>query len=139
MLKTIDFESLKLTISNARSDRQEYELLRTERGASAAYYCGFWHIRDDVSREDCLIKRVEGGDELYGEICALLQNCKVASWDGFNKGNKYVLDGKQFTLDAIINGSKIHASGENNFPKTYRDFLAAIREIIDRDENKDEI
>ena len=138
MTKNVDFESVKLTISHARSDREEFELVRTENGASVTYYCGFWHIRDDVKREECIIKRIEGGKELYDEICGLLCQFRVASWDGFNKGNKHVCDGSQFSFDAVINGKRIYASGENNYPRTYREFLAAIKDILDREEIKDE-
>ena len=136
--KEINFDTVTLSISHARSDVEEYELLKTENGARASFYEGFWRYKEDVDREDCLQKRVEGGKELYDEICGILRDCEVVSWDGFNKGNRHALDGSSFIFNAMINGNEIYASGENNYPRKFRDFISAVKALLDREKDNDE-
>lgn len=67
-----------------------------------------------------------------GDIIELLNRCGVIRWDGFyGKNPRGVRDGTMFRFSATVNGErKISADGSNNFPKHYRDFTAALREML---------
>ena len=64
-------------------------------------------------------------------ILKLMNDCDLLSWDGFvGQHPKDVLDGIMFTMNAIINGKKIHATGSENFPKHYREFTDGLFQIL---------
>lgn len=54
---------------------------------------------------------------------SILKKYDVASWDGFNKSNKNVLDGNSFSLYIKMNsGNSISASGYMKWPNNYKKF-----------------
>ena len=62
-----------------------------------------------------------------------LSNAGVASWDGFRGSNPNVLDGSSFSFWMNrADGTRVSASGSNNFPTGYRDTSAAIKEAFDQ-------
>ena len=67
------------------------------------------------------------------EVLKLLNDNNVAGWDGFSGAHpKHVSDGIMFTLEGIVNeGEKIYATGSQNFPKTYHDFMRGLEEMMD--------
>ena len=127
-VKIEDFTSITISESGSRGFTDEYELLRTEDGARLTLYSGSWKYKDGADREEYVRFRVEGGEDFYKELLELLKTYKVGNWNGFTGSNpKGVLDGKQFTMSGTVNGeTRIYATGSNNFPKQYRDFLKAL-------------
>lgn len=130
--KITSFESVTLTVTNGRGWTEEYEITGSEAGAVLSLYKGSWLYNESVSKEsDCLEGRREGGKELYEDIIALMNECKVGSWNGFSKSAKNVLDGYMFTFTAKVNGGeKIYATGSNAYPRRYSEFRDAVTEII---------
>ena len=125
------FESIVISEHRTAAETYEYELLRTESGARVSYYCGPWNFREDMDREDCLERRVEGGAELYERICSLAVSCRLVKWDGYHKAPKNVLDGGGFSFTAVMpDGRKLGGYGENAYPKGYREFMEAVRKIL---------
>jgi hypothetical protein len=65
------------------------------------------------------------------EILKLINECGLLSWDGFSGAHPFgVKDGVMFSLKAVVNGKSIRASGSENFPKHYREFMNAIYEML---------
>ncbi len=61
------------------------------------------------------------------ELAALITEYDLFSWNGFHGSDPRALDGEDFLLDvAFTDGSVIHASGSNRFPK---DYFAAVGRI----------
>ena len=72
-------------------------------------------------------------------ILKLMNDCDLLSWDGFTGSHpEGVLDGIMFTMDAIINSRKIHATGSENFPQHYDEFTGGLFGIIKEDEEEDD-
>ena len=65
-------------------------------------------------------------------ILEILNSCEVASWDGFHgKHPKGVRDGIMFRFELVVGGDeKITAEGSENFPKHFREFRDAMRELL---------
>lgn len=127
----MDFERIVIGESVAElAEDGEYEILCTDGGVRVSYYYGIWDEEEEGSREDCLESRVEGGEDLYGRILALADECGLAGWDGFRGEDDEVLDGGGFSFRAVINGREMRASGSNVWPAGYGTFIAAIRDIL---------
>ena len=61
------------------------------------------------------------------EMIALFNECRLLSWDGFfGKHPRHVTDGTAFSLQGTVNGRSVRADGSQNFPKGYREFVAAV-------------
>ena len=120
--KITDFEIVTLTEHGTAALTDEWEIQKTPAGAKFVYYSGPWEFHDDVTREDCVKKVVEGDETFYQDLLKVLTDCKLSAWDGFRKSNKGVLDGTMFSLKAVINGGEtVSASGSNAYPTGYRD------------------
>lgn len=131
MKKIESFSSVSLRITGMRANIQLYEILKTDEGVSVSFYEGSWEYMDNVEKEDCLVSRVEGGEELYTEVLNILNENKVYKWDGFRKSARNVLDGYMFTFEARVNNDeKIYANGSNAYPKNYNKFIEAIEELL---------
>ena len=65
-------------------------------------------------------------------ILEILNSCEVASWDGFHgKHPKGVRDGIMFRFELVVSSDeKITAEGSENFPKHFREFRDAMRELL---------
>lgn len=65
-------------------------------------------------------------------ILEILNSCEVASWDGFHgKHPKGVRDGIMFRFELVVSGDeKICAEGSENFPKHFREYRDAMRELL---------
>lgn len=80
------------------------------------------------------IKNVRGevDEELLLDFSQLCADLNVISWDKFDMVAKNVLDGEGFYLTITYeDGTKIHAEGENAFPKNYSEFKSGVAEIFD--------
>jgi len=74
-----------------------------------------------------------------GEMLRLMNDCGVSGWNGFHgKHPKNVQDGDMFVFQAAINqGESIRAEGSANFPKGYREFVAALNRLLSESDEKD--
>ena len=125
------FEVVTLREVGTAAWTDEWEFVRTETGVTFTYYSGPWEFQEDVTREEFVEKRVEGGEEFLQEVLKLFNDCRISAWDGFRKSNPNVLDGTMFSFKGVINdGEEISASGSNSYPGKYRDFKEAIRNLV---------
>ena len=79
-------------------------------------------------------EQVEGvvGKEQSARIEELLAKYSIGNWNGFNKSDKYVLDGDSFHLYVHFeNEDSISASGYMMYPKNYREFKNEIDSFFD--------
>ncbi len=76
---------------------------------------------------------VEIGDSDVDKIIKLFNEYNVASWDGFRKSDKYVLDGTSFSFNVETkDGQKIYASGYMKWPKNYREVIDGMVSIFEK-------
>ena len=62
-------------------------------------------------------------DSFEAVLVDLLKKYRVGRWNGFNKFEKRIADGRSFTLNAALdNGRSISAHGYMKFPAGYREF-----------------
>lgn len=121
------FEQMTITISGTSAETEVYEILKTDEGARISYYRGPWMYDDDMDREECLQKRVDGGQELVDTLLYIFTECRILKWDGFHGTNDQVLDGDSYTLEAVVNdGRTISCSGCNAYPDHYGSLMRAI-------------
>ncbi len=129
-MKAKEFDSIIIDIQGTEAATQEYEVLRTDDGVRISYYYGPWNYNDDEPKEDYLEMRAEGGSELYEQLLDLVNDHKVKKWDGFSKSASGVLDGEMFSMSGTIDGKDIYAHGSNAFPEGFRQFTAALWDIM---------
>lgn len=122
--KTESFTLVSLSVSSMRN-REIYEITDGGDRAVLKLYTGFF-ARDEKPEPD---KEATCDKE---SIIRLLNDCDVLSWDGFSgKNPRGVRDGYMFTFKAELNGgTKVYASGSNNFPKHYRELRDNIIQIL---------
>ncbi|MBQ7503673.1 hypothetical protein IJT93_13350 [bacterium] len=123
--KVTDFEYIKLRESGMRF-QNEYELNckgpKTEILCYTIFYC---------SGEDG--RRLEGSASCDTEtVINMLNEYGFIKWDGFNGPHpKWVKDGVMFRMEASVNGGRvIKASGSQNFPKHYHEFMQWINDKV---------
>ena len=80
---------------------------------------------------------LEISKEKLEELESILRKYKVNRWNGFEKNNKYVLDGDGFYLGiALTTGEDINASGymmyPNNYAKVSADLDKFFLDLIDK-------
>ena len=122
--KAESFGKLTLSISGMRVT-EEYEIINKDDCAEFSHYV---HYCASEGMERRLEKRAERPVE---EALELLNACGVSGWDGFcGKHPRGVLDGEMFTLEAVINGGRVYASGSQNFPRGVREFRGALYGIL---------
>ena len=113
--KAASFETLTLSISGMRA-KVEYEINNLGAEAEVSmymYYCA------PEGMERRLEKRAACPAEAALDA---LNDCGVPSWNGFSgKHPRGVLDGEMFTLEAVVDGERVCASGSQNFPKGFRE------------------
>lgn len=70
-------------------------------------------------------------EETVKEIEDILNKYEVGLWDGFNKSDKYVLDGDSFSFSASFkDGKSISAHGYMSWPKNYYDVRNELDELF---------
>lgn len=80
---------------------------------------------DGVSDEDALT--IEVDRDLTQRIEAVFEQFKLKKWDGFDGCARNVLDGDSFSFSARFDdGKSISAGGYMQYPKNYREVLAAF-------------
>ena len=78
-------------------------------------------------------KRVPVTKEFKEELLKIINEEKIAGWDGFNKVDKYVLDGSGFSLEIKYSDKDyIRANGYVNYPDNYRSFSNRIYKLFEQ-------
>ena len=77
------------------------------------------------------IKKVEIKKNDIEKIIETLKKYNVNKWNGFNKSDKYVLDGDSFSLYiTFLDNTKLSASGYMMYPKNYNEVKNVLDEIF---------
>ena len=75
------------------------------------------------------IKKVEIKKNDIEKIIETLKKYNVNKWNGFNKSDKYVLDGDSFSLYiTFLDNTKLSASGYMMYPKNYNE----VQNVLDK-------
>ena len=84
--------------------------------------------------EDKPFGKISGGSEFTKKMAKLFSDCNVYGWDGFHGANPPgVLDGTSMSFKAeFSDGSRVSASGSNNFPAGYHVLKNALAEMTTR-------
>ena len=83
----------------------------------------------DVPDEEAVTAAVDA-DFVRG-LEAMLRENGVGGWNGFDRVDKRVLDGRSFSLSVTMAGGKsISAHGYMKWPKNYREVRAALDEMF---------
>ena len=119
------FEVVTLRVSTMRYVA-EYEIVMKDGKAEVSRYS----IRFTQSEDERVLEKRVTVDEAYA--LKLLNDCGVLSWDGFHGAHpRGVADGTMFNLRATVNGgTRIYATGSENFPRHYRDLTDGLYEIL---------
>lgn len=76
---------------------------------------------------------VKANEKFEEELINVLNKYNIVSWNGFNKSDKYILDGSGFSLNVDYNDHKsIKASGYMKYPRNYREFNNEISELYNK-------
>ena len=68
--------------------------------------------------------------EIFDKARMILENYNVASWAGFRGREPNALDGYSMKFQAkFVDGSRIEASGENNFPKNFNEVFSELDDL----------
>ena len=75
---------------------------------------------------------VEVDKKYIDSLVDLFNKYNVSKWDGFNKSDKYVLDGTSYSFKVVTKDDvKVYASGYMKYPKNYREVINKMIEIFD--------
>ena len=116
--KVTDFEFIRIHLSGMRS-QCEYEINRRGPKTEILHYSILYRGGEEV-------KELENSASCDTDVVLnILNEYGFISWDGFKGPHpKWVKDGTMFRLEASVNGGRIiKASGSENFPKHFKDFL----------------
>lgn len=84
---------------------------------------------DGVAEEEAVIIAVD--EAFVHRVEALLQSYDVQKWNGFQKSDKYVLDGKDFDMYMQNHrGQYFSASGYMKWPKGYDEVKKGLDELF---------
>ena len=84
---------------------------------------------EGVPEEDAFLVNVT--EEEQQELLELVQKYNVASWDGFNKSDQFVLDGSNFTFSVTTKDNvKIYASGYMKYPRNFSNFMKELEALF---------
>ncbi|MBO6230722.1 MAG: hypothetical protein J6O50_09150 [Ruminiclostridium sp.] len=133
-MKAKEFDCITIDITGTMASTREYELLRTDNGARLSLYDGAWEFDDELTKEECLRKRIEGDSEFYAELLDLANECGLKKWDGFSKSASGVLDGESFTLRGTVDGKAMSARGSNAYPSGFHDLTRALWDMLSEKE-----
>lgn len=68
--------------------------------------------------------------EILDKARMILENYNVASWAGFCGRDPNALDGYSMKFKAeFVDGSRIEASGENNFPENFNEVFSELDDL----------
>ncbi len=124
--KTItSVESLRLSTSSYHSGGTVYEIAEKDGEIELCRYRVVYSGSDEkLELEQSAICDTQ-------ELIELMNTCKVAKWNGFDKNNSTAMDGTSFTLTATVNnGEKIRAEGYAEFPNNYGKFVSGLEKFL---------
>ena len=103
-----------------------YRVLKDEDGYSAVL-----KLRDK-SEDESVRFPVTHDKEV--EIEDMLNRYKAGKWNGFNRSDKYVLDGRSFSFQVkMADGSEVYAHGYAAFPRNFREVREELEKILEVD------
>ena len=107
---------------------EQYEIVCKGEFSEVAFYTKLYTGEKDGRRLE------KSAVQSTDEIIKLFNDCNILKWDGFNGPNpRHIRDGYMFNLTAEVNcGTKIYASGSNNYPRHYHELLDSIRDILNK-------
>ena len=66
------------------------------------------------------------------KVMEIINKYDVLSWDGFDKDNRWVLDGEDFTFKLVLSdGTDVYATGSNKFPTNYRNVFSELEALFE--------
>ena len=69
--------------------------------------------------------------EVNQKIMEIISKYDVLSWNGFDKDNRWVLDGEDFTFNLVLSdGTDVYATGSNKFPENYREVFSELEALL---------
>ncbi len=124
----LEFEAFALVEYGAAAGSTVYEAKRTDGGVHLEY-C--FDTSGYNGGEKYVCNAIDGGEETYRSLSALLGKCRVKRWDGYKGVNRLALDGGGFFFDCVLaDGSSISARGSNARPGNYGAFRRALTELL---------
>jgi len=70
--------------------------------------------------------------EVNQKIMEIINKYDVFSWDGFDKDNRWVLDGEDFIFNLTLSdGTEVYATGSNKFPTNYRNVFSELEALFE--------
>ncbi len=105
----------------------------------ARMYMGIDYEIDANGEGKAFVKIVDGSEEtvlpadpgFIEDVEALLDEYRIAAWNGFRGVDRYALDGESFSLGlTYADGSTVTASGSNEFPDGYFAFSGALDGLV---------
>lgn len=110
-----------------------YTGYRTADGIHLEYYIGTdsWD-GDGYAESRNVIRKIDGGEDVLCRLNDLFEACRIQKWAGFCGSNPSgTLDGSSMSFEAVLaDGTKISASGTNNFPKNYHEFAKTLHRLM---------
>ena len=141
LLEPTDFESVVLTESGMRVEKDTYEAKRTADGVRLSHYQARSRWSDEANDyvdEKLNEVAVDGDEALYLYVAGLVHACGVRDWNGFDEYDSRVLDGTTFRFEAkLSDGTTVKANGSNAYPKHYHEFHDGLYNAVHRNASQD--
>ena len=84
-----------------------------------------------IPDEDAI--KIELSNEEINKLIEIINKYEVYKWDGFNKSDKYVLDGDSFSLSIKTKDNEsISASGYMKYPNNYSSFRSEVDNMFEK-------
>jgi len=122
---------------------KEIESIKTLNMRSNSGFANFYTFYSIECNNKCFVRvinthpntagnySVEISEKDVNKIVKVLQKYNVKSWDGFDKSDKYVLDGSSYSFDLTTKeGLKVSAKGYMKYPDGYHEVISEIEKII---------
>ena len=130
----MEFKSFKLVQTNMSAQQYVYEGYKTENGVHLEYYISTenWDYKTLEHAEfRNIVRKFDGDEKIFGELCALFGNCKIIEWTDFHGCDSQVLDGTGMSFNAVLaDGTEVNAQGTNSFPENFLTFTQELHKLI---------
>ena len=137
----LPFERFQLSLRGMTAESEVLEGVKDKNGGlRLEYYLSYWRWNKEKKKSERLKKMIsfkEGDAAFYAEIAQILGRYQVRRWDGFQGANPPdVYDGQSGAFEAeLSDGTRIRASGSNNFPSGFRALYFLLREKTEKNRN----
>ena len=92
--------------------------------------CTAWIKPNNISEDNEL--KIDISKDQIEELQNILKKYEVGKWNGFDKFDQNVLDGRSFTINIKMkNGDRVDASGYMKWPKNFGEVSKEIEEFFD--------